>query len=141
MNDLDTSTRELLDHGAAELWRDGALVGHLSASLEQGWGLGRPTTAQTFVWFLVSPNDATPYVIEDYPPYETLPDAVSGRLEPEDPGPGLYEVRWLHGAEREVAWQRFGIHEPIGTYRLEGCGEPVDWWLSRLIDRIRGRRS
>jgi hypothetical protein len=140
VNELDPATRVLLDEGAAELWRDGHLVGHVTTALERGWGSGRPLGAQTFVWLLVTLDEGVRYIIEDYPPYATAPGAVAGILKPEDSTEGTYEVRWLEGTARERVWKELGIHESFGSYRFEGT-HPTDWWWSRLLGRIRDRRS
>jgi hypothetical protein len=120
VRELDPATRDLLDRGAAELWRDGNLVGHVTTALEQGWGSGRPLGTQTFVWLLVTLDDGVPYVIEDYPPCATLPDVLAGRLAPQNSAEGPYEVRWLEGTARGRAWNELGIHETFGSYRPEG---------------------
>jgi len=141
VKELEPSERALLDRGAAELWQDGALVGHLTTILEKGWGSGRPFGTQTFIWLLVTLTNGERYVIEDCPDYLTTPGALAGSLDAEvGKAAPPYEVRWLDGPERELAWTEFGIHHSPGSYRFEGTHE-VEWWWSRLLDRMRGRRS
>jgi hypothetical protein len=139
VNDLDPRTHALLDKGAAELWRNGQLAGHVTTRLEEGWGAGRPLGAQTFVWLLVTLDDGVRYVIEDYPPYATVPDALAGHLTPENAAESAYDVRWLEGPARERVWRELGIHESFGSYRPEGSQSKDRGW-PRLLGRIRRRR-
>lgn len=134
----DEESLAILDRGAAELWRNGVLVGHLTSALERGWGLARPLGTQTFVWFLVTLVNGDRYIIEDYPPYATLPDALLGRLKPEQSADGDFDVRWLTGEARARAWTEYGIHESFGSYRFEGT-QVQEWWWSRFLDRLKGR--
>ncbi len=146
MADVEHSEFIALHNGQiASLSFEGRTVGYLACQKEQGWGLGKPFGTQTFAWYLVTLVDGRQYVIEDYPPYATTPELAQGYLEDEralddaEP-PRTYEVQWLPEAEQAAAREEYGINRSPGTYRFEGTIE-VEWWWSRLLDRMRGRRQ
>ena len=131
----DPETISLLDHGVAELRAEGEVVGHLASTIETGWGSAHPFSKQLFLWYLVTLNDGSQYVIEDYPPYATLPDLIAGRLNREHRDGEPYEVNWLE-RDREGAWARFGMHDSPGSYKFEGeVPVFVEWPWTRFLRR------
>lgn len=112
---LEPETVELLDRGAAELVRDGDVVGHLTTLVELGWGAGRPFGNQQFVWFLVTLDSGERHIIEDDPPYATVPEVRAGHLISEDVDSGTRQAAWASTRPRGTGETCPGADVPLVT--------------------------
>lgn len=103
-----------LDHGIADLERDGQVCGCVATTTESFWSPA-PTRTQICVWLLFTWADATRDPIEeDYPPYALIPEILDGKYT--DAERGAITARWLTDSEREAAWASHGIHESVTRY-------------------------
>lgn len=54
---------------------------------------------------------------EDYPPWTSVDELRAGFLRWSVDGQELeLKVDWLQGDAARLAWQRYGMHEPVGHY-------------------------
>jgi hypothetical protein len=99
----------------AELRQNDAVVGHLATQVERFWGLGG---RQERVWLLITRSDGgRERIEEDYPPWTSVDELRAGFLRWSVDAQELeFKVVWLQGDDARLAWQRYGINEPVGHY-------------------------
>ena len=111
------------DRGLAELSdANGMVVGHIATTVEPARNLFFRRIH--LVWLLITwTNGKRERIIEDYEPWTYVAQLQDGWLlwddlwDDEVDAPATrYEARWLAGDERDEAWRRYGIHEPVGHY-------------------------
>ncbi len=107
------STIEPFRDGVGELIQDGAVVGHLAATLSEFWSPFSPLRNQWWVWLVaVWPDGSRERSIEDYPPGSYVEQLRSGFIECDEWSPsrrGRYEVRWPSASEADAVRARLSI--------------------------------
>ena len=70
------------------------------------------------VWLLVTWVDGRRERIEeDYQPWISVAELREGHFVWQSPGGEVdFEAEWLSGAERDRAWESYGIHDDVGAY-------------------------
>jgi len=104
---------ERFDRGIGVLSRDGRFEGHVATTLGRFWSPSSPLRWQPWVWYIVIWADGSREPsAEDYPPFATVDEIGSGRLEVVSSAAGRsgwYDFSWILGAEAETALNRLGI--------------------------------
>lgn len=115
--DGDVPRDRLVDfrEGIAALRQDGALAGYVATIVEAMWV---PFRRDERVWLLVTWADGRRERIEeDYQPWISVAELREGHFVWQSPGGEVdFEAEWLSGAERDRAWESYGIHDDVGAY-------------------------
>lgn len=107
----------------ASLHLNGTHAGYLATKVE-GMRTGFLLRRQARVWFLLTHVDGSrdlDAIQEDYSPWTYVSELQNDRITwASAEGDVEYQVRWLTGAERRDAWDRYGIAEEVGAYMGTG---------------------